>query len=101
MGEEGDFEWDDEKAQFNADKHRINIEFAALLFDDPFHLIAPANEDSHTQEARYQIIGEIYGSPYRAIYVKREKKIRIISMHRLKWRKANDYYTQRNSDTDS
>jgi uncharacterized DUF497 family protein len=34
-----EFEWDDNKAQINFDKHGVNFEEAKTVFDDPFALI--------------------------------------------------------------
>jgi uncharacterized protein len=96
MGQEDKFEWDDKKAALNLDKHHIDIRAAKLIFDDPHHFILDAKPDTKTGEPRYQAIGQIRGLLYKAIYVKRDDRIRFISFHRLEERKAHGY-TQSNS----
>lgn len=51
------FEWDLHKAKSNLQKHRINFELAITAFDDPFALIAPDPNHSHSEQREW-LIGE-------------------------------------------
>jgi uncharacterized DUF497 family protein len=74
-----EFEWDDQKAQHNLEKHGVTFEEAAEVFFDPFYQYgdaAPADAD----EQRDFILG--YSVAQRlllVIYVERGERTRIIS----------------------
>jgi uncharacterized protein len=61
-----DFEWDDDKAVNNQQKHGVSFEEALTVFDDPLYL---EDYDEAHSEGRLLIV----------IYVERTDRIRIIS----------------------
>ncbi len=73
------FEWDDEKARTNLQKHGIGFDEARTIFDDPLFITALDDEHSIDEE-RYITIG--LSSKQRILMVahtERNKNIRIIS----------------------
>ena len=51
------FEWNEEKARTNIDKHGVSFDEATSVFDDPLFLIF-ADPAHSIQEQRFVIIGE-------------------------------------------
>ncbi|MEN3329997.1 MAG: uncharacterized protein V7638_4804 [Acidobacteriota bacterium] len=51
------FEWDQEKAASNLDKHRVSFEEAATAFSDPLY-IDFYDPDHSVHEHRYLIVGQ-------------------------------------------
>ncbi len=51
------FEWDEDKAQQNAKKHRVSFEQAQQVFDDPRAVPYEDLEHSSHEETRYVMIG--------------------------------------------
>ena len=51
------FEWDEEKAKSNIDKHGISFDEATSVFDDPLFLTF-ADPSHSIQEKRFVIMGE-------------------------------------------
>ena len=75
-----EFQWDEDKARSNLQKHGITFEEAAQVFFDPFYQTGDASSD---EEQRDFIIG--YSSLQRillVVYVERDKRTRIISARR-------------------
>jgi len=75
-----EFEWDDNKAQSNLQKHGIRFEEAAEVFFDPFYQTGDA---STTHEQRQFIMG--YSLAQRVllvVYVEHGDRTRIISARR-------------------
>lgn len=73
-----EFEWDEDKAKSNIQKHGVTFEEAAEVFFDPFYQTGDASVDE--DEERAFIIG--YTFPQRlllAVYAERGERIRIIS----------------------
>jgi uncharacterized DUF497 family protein len=72
------FEWDDDKAQSNIQKHGVTFEEAAETFFDPFHQTGDASVDD--KEDRDFIIGYTFSQRLLlAVYTERRDKTRIIS----------------------
>ncbi len=72
-----EFEWDNNKAQINLEKHGVTFEEAAEVFFDPFYQTGDATANN---EQREFIIG--YSLAYRlllVVYVERAQRTRIIS----------------------
>ncbi len=72
-----EFEWDDDKARANYDKHGVTFEEAAEVHFDPFHVSGDATRG---EEARQFIIG--YSLSERlllTVYTERVDNMRIIS----------------------
>ena len=73
------FQWDENKAQSNVQKHHVHFEEAAEVFFDPFRQIG----DASTYEQRDFVLG--YSFQQRillVVYVERGKWTRIISARR-------------------
>jgi hypothetical protein len=76
---EPDFEWSPEKARFNLQKHQVDFEEAATIFDDP-EFITFLDEEHSGDEERYITIG--FSNKNRILLVahtERKDTIRIIS----------------------
>lgn len=74
-----EFEWDDQKAQRNLEKHGVTFEEAAEVFFDPFYQYGDATP-ADTDEQRDFILG--YSVAQRlllVIYTARGERTRIIS----------------------
>ncbi|GAX42240.1 hypothetical protein NIES4075_32400 [Tolypothrix sp. NIES-4075] len=72
-----EFEWNENKAQSNIEKHDVTFEEAAEVFFDPFYQVGDATANN---EQRDFIIG--YSLSQRlllVVYVERGKRSRIIS----------------------
>jgi len=82
--EDVEFEWDDEKAEINLEKHGVGFEEAATIFNDP--LIATIPDPDHSvNEDRYVSIGiSVQGELLVVVHTERGERIRLISC-----RKAN------------
>jgi uncharacterized DUF497 family protein len=75
-----EFEWDNNKAQSNLDKHGVTFEEAAEVFFDPFYQTGDASSATSNTEQREFIIG--YSLEQRlllVVYVERGVRTRIIS----------------------
>lgn len=72
------FEWDDNKAQINIQKHGVTFEEAAEAFFDPFYQTGDASVDDN--EERDFIIGYTFSQRLLlAVYMERDDRTRIIS----------------------
>ena len=72
------FEWDDDKAQTNIEKHGVTFEEAAEVFFDPFHQTGDASVTD--SEERDFIIGYTFSQHLLlAVYTERNDRTRIIS----------------------
>ncbi|HAA27628.1 MAG TPA: hypothetical protein DCE56_08090 [Cyanobacteria bacterium UBA8553] len=76
-----EFEWDNNKAQSNFEKHSVTFEEAVEVFFDPFYQLGDATSNvTSNGEQREFIIG--YSLEQRlllVVYVERGKRTRIIS----------------------
>lgn len=83
------FQWDENKAQSNIQKHGIAFEEAAEVFFDSFHQIGDA---STSDEQRDFILG--YSFQRRillVVYVERSKRTRIVSARRATRHERKSY----------
>jgi hypothetical protein len=72
-----EFEWDENKAQSNIEKHDVTFEEAAEVFFDPFYQIGDATAN---EEQRDFILG--YSLSQRlllVVYIERGRRTRLIS----------------------
>jgi uncharacterized DUF497 family protein len=73
-----EFEWDEEKAENNLQKHGVTFEEAAEVFFDPFYQTGDASVDQ--DEDREFIIGYTFAQRLLlAVYTERGERTRIIS----------------------
>ena len=71
------FEWDENKAQLNIEKHAVTFEEAAEIFSDPFY---QSGDASVAEEERDFFIGYTFSQRLLLVVsVERHKRIRIIS----------------------
>jgi uncharacterized DUF497 family protein len=73
------FEWDPSKSQTNQEKHGIGFEAAKGLWEDPDRIEILA---SYPLENRIILIGTLHRQLWTAIYTRRGKAVRIISVRR-------------------
>ena len=85
------FEWDENKAKQNGNKHGVSFEEAATVFGDP--LSRTIADPSHSQdEDRFVILGESHGRRLLVVvFTERGENIRIISARRASRREKKDY----------
>jgi uncharacterized DUF497 family protein len=72
-----DFEWDENKAEINLEKHGITFEEAAETFFDPFYQTGDASTEDET---RGFLVGySLFQRLLLTVYVERSPRTRIIS----------------------
>jgi uncharacterized protein len=86
------FEWDDEKAVKNLEKHSISFEEASTAFGDPRSLTID-DPDHSADEQRYVLLGRaLTGRLLVVVHVERdEERIRLISARRANRREQRVY----------
>ena len=84
------FQWDDEKAELNWQKHRINFEDAALVFADE-NRIERFDYEHSADEDRYITIGKVDKILF-VIYTERGEITRLISARLATKQERRDYY---------
>jgi len=75
------FEWDEDKAIKNAQKHRVSFEHAQQVFDDPRAVPFEDLKHSHN-ETRYEMIGMSSIGLLVVSFTYREAVVRLISARR-------------------
>lgn len=74
-----DYEWDQEKAASNLEKHGVSFEEAGTVFSDPLY-VDFYDPDHSVDEHRYLIIGQsTQGRLLIVSYTERDKVLRLIS----------------------
>ena len=89
------FEWDDDKAAANLDKHGVSFETARETFAGPRRLVIQDVAHSTDDEARLFCIGEAGGGVLTARFTMRSDMVRIIGAGY--WRKGKHDYEQANN----
>jgi len=84
------FEWDDEKAELNWQKHRINFEDAAQIFADE-NRIDYLDTLHSDEEERYVTIGKVDKILF-VVYTERGVVTRLISARKATPKERRDYY---------
>jgi uncharacterized protein len=74
-----DFEWDENKRNYNLEKHGIDFIDAVSIFDDPDRI---EFENTRQGETRIQTIGMVHDIVLFLVYTSRGRKKRIISVRR-------------------
>lgn len=76
----GKFEWDEEKANINVQKHQISFEEILTMFDDPLFWEQVDFENSTIEETRFLGVGKVNGfAVVVSCYTERNGKTRIIN----------------------
>jgi hypothetical protein len=85
------FEWDEDKARVNVEKHGISFEETQTVFDDPLYVDFHDPEHSY-EEHRYIILGESrLGRLLLVSYTQRGDVIRLISSREATPAERRDY----------
>ena len=85
-----EFEWDEGKRKLNAEKHGLDFEDAALVFEGPLWVLEDKRCDYG--EPRYIAVGELAGRVVVVAYTKRRGDIvRVISMRKANQREQARY----------
>lgn len=71
------FEWDNNKAELNFQKHKITFEAAALVFKDPDRIEIYDSVHSNFED-RYITIGKVNDILF-VVYTERQDAVRLIS----------------------
>ncbi len=86
-----DFEWDEEKAAGNYEKHGVSFTDAATVFDDPLY-VDFYDPDHSSEESRYLIIGmSREGRLLIVSYTERDDVVRLISAREVTSTERNAY----------
>lgn len=85
------FEFDPEKSERNKQRHGVDLEWAAGLWDVS-HVIIPAKDAPG--ESRFFILARVDGKCYTAVFTDRGEGIRLISCHRADRRLERIYASQ-------
>ncbi|MBW1717450.1 MAG: BrnT family toxin [Deltaproteobacteria bacterium] len=86
------FEWDNNKSSSNKLKHGIDFQTATRLWDDPDRIEI---DTPYPLENRYILIAKLDQKCWAAVFTKRGKAIRIISVRRARKREVELYETNR------
>ena len=76
------FEWDPDKNTVNQKKYGVSFEEALQIWQEPY--VEIDNIAYTTTETRSATLGKIAGKLYVAIWTKRRRKIRLISVRRAR-----------------
>lgn len=76
------FEWDEEKATANLNKHGVTFEEAKTIFGDPLAITIPDPEHSADEDRYVEIGTSANGELLVVVYAERGSSIRIISCRR-------------------
>ena len=86
-----EFEWDEEKAKYNLEKHGVPFETAARVFLDQNRIEIYDEAHSSIDEERYITIG-LAGEILFVVYTTRRLKIRMISARFANAKERRAYY---------
>lgn len=88
-----EFEWNQNKAELNLEKHDVSFQEAATVFNDPLSFTFP-DPDHSIGESRYVIIGiSRFGQLLVVAHTERGEKVRIISARKAT-RQERKFYEQ-------
>lgn len=86
------FEWDEDKAQINKNKHGISFEQALRVFEDENRL-EEIDEKHSDEEIRYVTIGRVNDILY-VVYTERAENTRLITARRANKKERTRYLCQ-------
>ena len=86
-----EFEWDEQKARINLQKHGVSFEIASEIF---FKEEVLSFEDDRFEygEIRSVALGQVEGVVLHVVFTVREDRIRIISARKATRKEAQKYY---------
>ena len=86
-----EFEWDEDKAMLNSEKHGVEFEDAVTVFDDPNAIVIYDREHSDDED-RYIILGASKNARLLVVvHTYREPVIRLISARAAEKRERLEY----------
>lgn len=88
-----EFEWDDDKAASNAEKHGVSFAQARAVFRDPF-AIELLDDRADYGEDRYILIGAAAAGLLVVVYTERQGRNRIISARKAEPNERRFYHEQ-------
>ena len=86
-----EFEWDDDKAASNFNKHRVTFEVARSAFEDPDSI---DREDPDPDEERYSRLCRLDHRVFVVVWTRRGKRVRIISVRSANKHEQRAYFRQ-------
>ena len=84
------FEWDEEKAKSNENKHSVSFTFASRAFEDDNRLTVIDNRSNYG-EIRYVTLARIEKRVYVLVYTLRNTVIRLISARKANTKEVKRY----------
>jgi uncharacterized protein len=84
-----DFEWDEEKAASNIEKHGIDFPFASKIFEGQY--LSKVDDRKDYGETRLIALGEYDGLILLVVFAQRADAIRIISARRARRDERKNY----------
>ena len=84
------FEWDEEKAKSNENKHSVSFPFASRAFEDGNRLTVIDNRSNYG-EIRYVTLARIEKRVYVLVYTMRNTAIRLISARKANTKEVKRY----------
>lgn len=88
-----EFEWDDDKAASNAEKHGVTFEQARSVFCDPFAIELLDDREDYSED-RYILIGMAAINLLVVVYTERNDRNRIISARTAEPNERRFYHEQ-------
>ena len=86
-----EFEWNQDKAKSNFQKHNVSFDEASTAFSDPLSLTIP-DPDNSEGEFRYLLLGQSSANRLLVVsFTDRRERTRIISARLATRREQNDY----------
>jgi len=95
--DDGQFEWDEEKAEMNRRQHGVTFSEAREVFRDPREVVF-FDHDHSEDEPRYQCIGLSGRRLLFVVYTMRGEKIRIIHARKATKRMTRIYEEESSED---
>jgi uncharacterized DUF497 family protein len=90
---DGEFEWDDQKATDNYAKHGVSFEAARDAFKDPFGIEREDDREDHGED-RYALIAMVENRLLFVAYTLRHDRIRIISARGAEPHERRQYHEE-------
>lgn len=88
-----EFEWDDDKAAANAEKHGVTFEQARSVFRDPFAIELLDDREDYSED-RFILIGMSAAGVLVVVHSQREHRSRIISARKAEPNERRFYHDQ-------
>jgi uncharacterized DUF497 family protein len=95
MNDEMELEWDETKRQQTLKERGLDFSLAAFVLSDP-DMVQYIDNRKNYNEIRYIAYGMVYGEVLKLCYTWRDKKIRVISIHKIHKKEREKYYGKNN-----